>query len=80
MIEAVEADAIPRAVLLKGADGGPPIRVEAHADAYKSFPTLTAGSMIRVKGECRGKGSGQPRTNEPVNHFPAEIRVRRETG
>lgn len=54
-IESVEGDAIPRAVVLKGTPGGWPVRVQAHADSYKIFPTLTAGSTIRVKGECRGK-------------------------
>lgn len=39
-IETVEADAIPRAVVLKGTEGGPPVRVQAHADAHKSFRRL----------------------------------------
>lgn len=54
-VESVDAEAIPRAVVLKGAEGGPPVRVEAHADSYKTFPKLTPGSTIRVKAECRGK-------------------------
>lgn len=54
-IESVDAEAIPRAVVLKGAQGGPAVRVQPHADAHQIFPKLTAGSMIRVKGECRGK-------------------------